>query len=462
MLDKALAADVLAAALSTGGDFAEIYVENNQGSNINMVNGLVEKAQSGIEYGAGVRIFNGFAAVYAYTNDTSRENLLKVAKEAAGAVKKDRIVKAAPLTVLNFDRKHQAKMMFRDVPKGRVTGLMKEASAAAFAYDAAITQTTVTYLDTVKDVLIVNSEGIWAEDRRVRTRLSISSVASSASEKQTGSAGAGASQGFEFYDDKDMKAFGRESARQAVTMLKADPCPGGKMPVIIGNGFGGVIFHEACGHPLEATSVARGASVFCGKMGTKIANEKVTAIDDGTIPGHWGSLNIDDEGHLTQRNVLIEKGILKSYLIDKLGGLMMNAPSTGSSRRQNYQFAPTSRMTNTYIDAGEDSFEDMVSSVELGLHAKKMGGGSVTPGTGEFNFAVTEAYMIRNGKVCEPVRGATLIGKGHEILMNITMVGKNLDHEQGMCGSRSGTVPTNCGQPDLLVSEILVGGRGKS
>lgn len=232
------------------------------------------------------------------------------------------------------------------------------------------------------------------------------------------------------------------------------------MPVIIGDGFGGVIFHEACGHSLEATGVARNASVFCGKLGQKIANDKVTAIDDGTMPGEWGSLNIDDEGAKTNRNVLIENGVLKSYLVDRLNGLRMGMPSTGSGRRESYRFAPTSRMTNTYIAPGNDEFNDMVSSVEYGLYAKKMGGGSVTPGTGEFNFAVTEAYMIRNGKIAEPVRGATLIGKGHEVLLNIMKVGKNLRQEQGMCGSVSGSVPTNVGEPPILVSEILVGGRG--
>jgi TldD protein len=210
---------------------------------------------------------------------------------------------------------------------------------------------------------------------------------------------------------------------------------------------------------LEATSVAKNASVFCGKLGEKIAGDKVTAIDDGTMPGEWGSQNIDDEGAFTRKNVLIENGILKAYLVDKLNGLRMGMPSTGSGRRESYRFAPTSRMTNTFIANGNDSFDSMVNSIDLGIYCKGMGGGSVSPGTGEFNFAVTEAYMIRGGKLAEPVRGATLIGKGHEILTGITMVSGDMSQDNGMCGSISGSVPTNCGQPHILVDEILVGGR---
>jgi TldD protein len=242
-------------------------------------------------------------------------------------------------------------------------------------------------------------------------------------------------------------------------MAGAGYCPAGVMPVVIGNGFGGVIFHEACGHSLEASSVAYGQSQFAGKLGQKIANEKVTAIDDGTIPGAWGSINIDDEGTPAQRNVLIEKGVLKSYMIDKFNGRRMGMASTGNSRRQSYAYTPTSRMTNTYIAEGEDKNEDILASVEYGLYAKEMGGGSVNPVTGEFNFSVNEGYIIRNGVVCEPVRGASLVGKGSDVIMNIDMVGQNLDMGQGMCGSSSGSVPTNVGQPMIRVSSITVGGR---
>jgi TldD protein len=223
--------------------------------------------------------------------------------------------------------------------------------------------------------------------------------------------------------------------------------------------FGGVIFHEACGHALEATAVAKGNSVFAGKLGQKIASGKVTAIDDGTVPNLWGSLNIDDEGIPTRRKVLIENGILKGYMIDKLNGRRMNLEPTGSSRRQSYKYAPTSRMTNTFIAPGEDSNEAIIASIDNGLYAKKMGGGSVNHVTGEFNFIVAEGYLVKNGIIDKPVRGATLIGKGDEVLMNIDMVGKDMQQGQGMCGSSSGSIPTNVGQPMIRVSEITVGGR---
>ena len=242
-------------------------------------------------------------------------------------------------------------------------------------------------------------------------------------------------------------------------MSEAGYCPAGVMPVAIGNGFGGVIFHEACGHSLEASSVAYGTSQFAGKLGQQIANEKVTAVDDGTIPNAWGSINFDDEGTPSHRNVLIENGILKSYMIDKFGGRRMGMAPTGNARRQSYAYVTTSRMTNTFICSGEDKNEDIIASVEYGLYAKDMGGGSVNPATGGFNFSVKEGYLIRNGKVCEPVRGASLVGTGSEILMKIDMVGQNLARAQGMCGSSSGSIPTDVGQPMIRVSSITVGGR---
>ena len=231
-----------------------------------------------------------------------------------------------------------------------------------------------------------------------------------------------------------------------------------KMPVIIDNGFGGVIFHEACGHALEASSVSKNQSVFCNKLGQKVASDKVTAIDDGTIPNAWGSQNVDDEGNPQQKRVLIENGILKSYMIDRLNGRRMGLESTSSSRRQSYKFETTSRMTNTYIAAGNDDFDEMFEGIKRGLYAKKMGGGSVNPQTGEFNFAVLEGYLIEDGKISYPVKGASLIGNGADILFNIDRVGKNLERGQGMCGASSGSIPTDVGQPAIRVSQITVGG----
>jgi TldD protein len=461
MLDKTVVHDALEAALSTGGDFAELFVENNAKNSIVMVNGVVEKAQAGIDYGAGVRIFNGHNAIYAYTNDTSRESLVKTALGAAGALGGTAKARAETLKRVPVEQMHGYKILPGQLRKNSITAMMREAHRGASGYSPLVTQTWASYADSVQDVLIANSEGLWAEDRRVRTRFGFNAVASNESEKQEAFFGPGRLSGLEFYDSIDFPLLGRETACIAVTMLKAAFCPSGKMPVVIDNGFGGVILHEACVHGLEATSVAKNASVFCGKLGLKIASDIVTAVDDGTMPNEWGSVNIDDEGSKTRRNVLIENGTLKGYLVDRLNGIRMGMAPTGSSRRESYRFAPTSRMTNTFFAPGKDAQEDIIASTEYGLYAKKMGGGSVNPATAEFNFAVTEGYLIRNGKIAEPVRGATLIGKGSEVLMNIDRISDNFAMEQGMCGSESGSVPTNVGQPMIRVKELVVGGRSE-
>ena len=458
MIDFTLAQNIISKALSTGGDFAEIFVENRINNLINAINGKPERAVGGIDYGLGLRIFNGYNAVYAYTNDLSEGNLMKIAANAADTIDKNtKIDINLDFTVQKAPSIHPFE--FDEVNKKDVADVLRRVSDYSFGYSDLITQTTGTYFDEKQEVAIINSEGLWAEDTRKRTRLTLSAVASSADEKQTGFYGPGAHKGYELISSLDLKFLGEDCARIAATMLDADYAPGGRMPVIIDKGFGGVIFHEACGHSLEATSVAKGSSEFCDKLNQPIASPLVTALDDGTIPNFWGSLNIDDEGAKAQKNLLIENGILKSYLIDKLNGLKMGMASTGSGRRQSYRFAPTSRMTNTYIQAGQHSEQEIISSTEYGLYAVKMGGGSVMPATGEFNFAVLEGYLIRNGKIEKPVRGATLVGKGSEVLLNIDMVADKETQEQGMCGSISGSIPTNVGQPMIRVKELTVGGR---
>ena len=461
MLDKQLVYDVLTAAMSTGGDMTEIFMENTARDTINMLNGQVEKANWGIDSGLGLRIIFGTSAVYAYTNNTTRDSLIKLAKDAAQAVKAS-IKSGSNITeVINNATIQKFADTVAILPNNKkaIVDVLRSASEASYAFNPLVTQTSGTYLHVAQDVLIANTKGIWAEDSRVRTRLLIQAVASEGNEKQTGYLTPGAKGGFEFIETLNVPEIGKDVAKTAVTMLKADLCPSGKMPVIIDNAFGGVLFHEACAHSLEATSVAKGASTYTGKLGEAIAEPCVTAIDDGTLPGQWGTLNIDDEGAPTRRTTLIENGVLKSYLVDYLNGLKMNTPSTGSGRRESYRFAPTSRMTNTYILPGQDKPEDIIAATENGLYAKQMGGGSVDPASSDFNFAVLEGYMIRNGKIAEPVRGATLIGKGNDVLRNIDRVADNFDYAQGMCGSISGSLPTNVGQPTIRVKELTVGGR---
>lgn len=459
MLKKDILSSVLARCLITGGDFAEIFEEDTIDTSIGILNGKVENSISGRTHGIGIRIFKGFKSVYAYTNNTSLSSLLDTAEKAAlalGELKEDIGIVLNEREVFNNN-----KIIYvpSSISIDKKIEVMKTGYKAAKEYHDEISQVSVGYLDKEQNILIANTEGLLTEDRRIRTRLSISSVASANGENQTGFEGPGAHKGFELFNDIDVEYYGREASRVAHTMLHARTCPAGKMPVAIDNGFGGVIFHEACGHSLEATAVAKGNSVFTNMLGKQIASTKVTAIDDGTIPNAWGSLNIDDEGNKTRKNVLIENGILKGYLIDKLNGRRMGMEATGSSRRQNYKYAPTSRMTNTYIAAGNDDEKEIIKSISEGLYAKKMGGGSVNPVTGEFNFAVSEGYIVRNGEIQEPVRGASLIGKGSEVLMNIDMVGSNICQAQGMCGSSSGSIPVNVGQPMIRLKEITVGGR---
>ena len=460
MISREVASEVLAKCLITGGDFAEIFEEDCISNSISILDNKVENALGGRTYGVGIRIFKGFKSVYAYTNDNSLSGLLDTAYKAAVALGDLKENKTVVLNnTIKFEDIHKIQLYPNAVDYNKKINIMKIAYKNAKEFSTDISQVGVSYSDKDQKILIANTEGIFAEDRRVRTRLGVNAVASKGSENQTGFEGPGRYQGFEMFNDIDPAYYGREAARTAYTMLHAKNCPAGKMMVAIDNGFGGVIFHEACGHSLEATSVAKGNSVFADKLGEQIASTKVTAIDDGTIPNAWGSINIDDEGNPSRKNVLIENGILKSYMIDKLNARRMGMSPTGNSRRQSYKFAPTSRMTNTYIAAGNDNPDDIIKSISEGLYAKKLGGGSVNPVTGEFNFAVAEGYLVKNGEIQEPVRGASLIGKGSEVLMNIDMVGTNMEQAQGMCGSSSGSIPVNVGQPMIRVKEITVGGR---
>ena len=462
MLDKLLACDALDAALQTGGDFAEIFMEDTLSHSVQLKSGRVDTINTGRLYGAGVRVFTGLNAIYAYTNDLSREGLIRCAREAASAVRAgaNAPVRAMPLVTRAHGDAHPIKLLPSTVETRRKADALRAADAAARAYSAEIAQALCRYQDTEQNVVICNSLGLFTTDRRVYTRLVVSAVAGNGTENQTGFESSGAMMGHELFETRaDPAALGRGAAETAVRMLHAPVCPAGVMPVVIDRGFGGVIFHEACGHSLEATSVAFGQSVFCDKLGQKIAADCVTAVDDGTLPNEWGSLNIDDEGNPTTRLVLIENGVLKNYMIDTLNGKRMGMPPTGSARRQSYAFAPTSRMRCTYIAPGTDDEKEMLSTMGDGLYAKKLGGGSVNPPTGEFNFAVNEGYLVKDGKIASPVRGASLIGKGADILMQIDRVGPDMTMMQGVCGSDSGGVPVNIGQPMIRVKRITVGGR---
>ncbi len=459
MLPKRLLEEVLQKALSTGADFAEIYVERTKENSIFMIDSKVDSIKDRLISGVGIRILKGTRCVTGSTSSMEREALLACAGRVADALDGVPERMSVHLTERIFGDIHPIKIVPDSASMQFKTDLLKEGYFAAKNYHQDISQVTGTLLDVDHNILIANSDGLMARDRQIRTRMMIEAIASKNGENQTGGCRPGRRMGLEMFEQISPKDIGTEAARQAITILNADYIKAGNMPVAIENGFGGVIFHEACGHSLEASCVSIGQSQFAGKLGQQIANEKVTAIDDGTIPNAWGSFNFDDEGTPAQRKVLIENGILKNYMIDKLNGRRMGMEGNGSCRRQGYQWAPTSRMSNTYIDNGPDKNEDIIKSIEYGLYAKDMGGGSVNPTTGAFNFSVREGYIIRNGEICEAVRGASLIGKGSDVIMDIDMVGQNLTTGQGMCGASSGSVPADVGQPLIRVSSITVGGR---
>lgn len=458
MLTKDQCEKILSYCMASEADFAELFEEHTTSESISMLNGEIEETNRVVRAGIGIRLYKDVQSVYGYTNEMEMEKIFALAddlKAVFGLCEEERSVS---LKEQKMENRHPVLVDPIDAPLSEKVKLLERAYKTGKEESEKIVKITGSMRNSRQNVQISNSDGRFVQDVRVKTRMAITAYAKEKENMQTGSDGPGASQGLEFYEHTTPESIAKEACRTALVLLEAKDCPSGKMPVIIDNGFGGVIFHEACGHSLEATSVAKNQSVFSGKIGEKIASSCVTAIDDGTIPNAWGSENIDDEGNPQQKRVLIKDGILENYMIDQLNGRRMNRKSTGSSRRESYKYEPTSRMSNTYIAAGTDRFEDLFKDIKKGLYARKMGGGSVNPQTGEFNFAVNEGYMIEEGKITYPVKGASLIGNGKDILMNIDMVSDNVERAQGMCGSCSGSIPVDVGQPAIRVSSITVGG----
>lgn len=460
MLSKKQAIEVLNAALKTGGDYAEIFIQETHSSSYSIENGKVEAVTDTVGLGAGIRILKELQSVYGYTNDVSKNGLLALANSLSASYSGKQTLFIDNLKVKKVKNIHPHLRPHAEVdPKEIIAYLKKGEEAMRISPKIVRTKSGLSHYNQYNT--LINSKGFIFKDEKERGRAVLMCVAIDGEKIETGHNAPGASAGFEFFEKNvDIVKLGKETATSALTMLEAKECPSGKMPVVIGNGFGGVIFHEACGHGLEASAVSKNLSVFAGKLGTQVASKLVTAYDDGTIVNAWGSNNIDDEGNKTQKTVLIENGILKSYLIDDFNGRRMGMKGNGACRRESYKFEPTSRMSNTFIANGTSTPEEIIKATKLGLYAKSLNGGSVNPATGEFNFGCSEAYIIRDGKICEPVRGASLIGSGAEILKHIDMVGNDLERAQGMCGASSGSIPTDVGQPTIRVDEILVGGNG--
>lgn len=460
-MNPSVAVKIFEAGRKAGADFVEIYEEETRSSVLGLKSSQIDSATAGTDYGIGIRLLYGTEVLYGFTSDDSEEALIKLVETLAfgriAGMEQKPIELNPSKRVVDYN-----PAAFKDP---RVLGqavkqdFLFRADKAARAVSDKVAQVAVSVADDCTHVHLLNSEGVNLEMDRSHLRLSVSVTATDGTERLTSAERPGAIGGYELMENYSPEQMAVAAGERAVRMLSAGYINGGQMPVVMGNGFGGVIFHEACGHPLETESIRRNASPFCGKLGETIGQPCLTAIDDGTLDGVWGSLKVDDEGTPTERTVLIENGVLKTYMSDRVGAAEVGVKRSGSGRRESYKYAPVSRMRNTFIAPGKDTLDSMIASVDYGLYAARMAGGSVNPATGEFNFAVDEGYVIRNGKICEAVRGAALIGKGHEIMPRISMVGSDLDLAAGVCGASSGHVPVTVGQPSIKVDQILVGGR---
>ena len=464
MISKNLAKEILNTCLETGGDFAEIFYEEHYYSTISLEGGTVDACGDNLITGVGIRILKDLRSVYGHTNDLSKKNLLDLAKNLSKSFSGSRIKSVDSLKTKKFKLKNEPIESYKNLDKKEVISNLKKCSKIISDYDPRVVRVTTGFLCDWQDITIFNSDGKVFKDHREHGRLVLSSIASENGKIETRFDGPGTQKGWSYFTKElNLANLAKENAKKLILMLGAKECPSGTFPVIIGNGWGGVIFHEACGHQLEATSVAKKLSVFSNAFNTQIANPIVSAYDDGTIANEWGSNNIDDEGGECKKNLLIDHGILKGYLVDPFNARRMEGfKPNGCSRRQSYKYEPTSRMSNTYIACGESTPEEIIKNTKLAIYAVSFNGGSVDPSTGEFNFGCSEAYLVRDGKIVMPLRGATLIGKATEILKHIDMVGNDVALGQGMCGSLSGSIPVNVGQPTIRVDEILVGGRGGS
>ncbi len=462
MLEISLVQKVLKTSLRNGGDFAEIFVEMRQGYSLRLEEEKVEENITGKEIGAGIRVIKGESMAYAFTNDLDEKSLLGAAEVASAAVRGKTGTVAIDLSHPPGWRKaekiHLVKIDPVSTDRERKLKIARKADEAARRTGNEVVQVIVQLGDSIQRVLIANSRGEAWEDERVRVRIYVQAVAARDKVIQTGYEAPGILGGYELFEVHPPEELGRKAALQALTMLDARPAPTGPFTVIIANGTGGVLFHEACGHGLEADAIYKNASVFAGKVGQKVASEVVSAYDDPTIPQLWGSYHLDDEGTPAQKTPLIEEGVLCGYLNDIRRSINDKEKPTGNGRRQSYRHLPIPRMSNTHIAPGDTSFEEILSNTHRGIYAKKLGGGEVNPVTGDFIFAITEGYLVKNGRIEDPVRGATLIGNGPRVLENIDMVGSDLDFDSGMCGKDGQSVPVSTGQPTLRVREMVVGG----
>ncbi len=460
MLDEAVIQRTLGAALRTGGEWAEIFVEDKRSSSAVLDDGKVEELTSGRDRGAGIRVVVGDSTGFAHTADLTEDGLRTAAEAAAAAARGG----SGGTTVVDLSRQtaprpNEVGIAPEDVAKATKVELLTRADRVAREQGSAITQVMARYGDSRRKILIANSDGLLTGDDQVKTLFSVSCVAFGDTGMQTGRESVGHTVGFELFDQYDVDDLARRAAERALTKLNAKPAPSGTLPVVIGKGGGGVLFHEACGHGLEADLVGKSASAFKGKVGEQVASPLITLVDDGTIAGEWGCFAVDDEGRPAQRNTLIEDGVLTDYMWDFLRARKEGRQSSGNGRRQSYQHLPMVRMTNTVITNGDTDPDDIVAGTDKGVYVAQLGGGQVNTATGDFVFGMTEAYLIEDGEITDPIREGNLIGNGPEVLTRIDVLGNDFAMgSPGMCGKDGQGVPVGDGVPTLRVTALTVGG----
>jgi TldD protein len=450
---------VLGVALRKGGDFAEVFVEDRRSSGISLDDRKVEELSSGHDRGAGIRVVVGETTGFAHTADLS-EHGLRQAAEAAAAVARDGGggTRTVALTERRSPAPHGITSVPSDVSKAAKVELLFRADDVARSKSASVVQVSAGYGDSRRRTQIANSDGLLTGDERVRTRFSVVCVAAGDAGMQRGYETLALTLGFEMFERRSVEDVAEEAARRAISKLHARPAPSGVVPVVLQRGSGGILFHEACGHGLEADHIVKDTSVYTGRVGELVASPLVTLVDDGTVGPEWGCMSVDDEGRPAQRNVLIRDGILTDYMWDYLRGRKHGRASSGNGRRESFRHLPMVRMTNTFLLPGADDPDEIVAQTPNGIYVAHLGGGQVNTATGDFTFGMTEAYLIEDGQITEPIRDANLIGNGPDVLSKIDAIGSDFDMSPGTCGKDGQSVPVGCGQPTLRITGVTIGG----
>ena len=452
----------LRTALSRGGDHAELFWERHETLVLTLDDGKIEDAITGVDQGAGVRVTSGGRTVYANGHVTDGDDVLLLAGRAAASVSEGpELHESAPLAPDELARPHAVAIDPRGVPVERKVALLRTADRVARAFDDRVVQVTVSYAESVQNVTVANSEGLMRGDTRVRLNLAVNVVARQGDVLESGFEAVRGTRGFEMLGEDVVTEAATAAARRAVLNAGAEPAPAGTYMVVLSSEAGGTLIHESVGHGLEADLNLKGLSVYSGRIGQKVASHLITVVDDGRDPGQRGTAAMDDEGTPTQRTVLIEKGVLKTYLSDRKHAATLGIARSGNARRESFRHLPICRMTNTMIDRGESDPDDIIRSVKDGIFVKKMGGGQVDVVSGNFAFEISECYRIRDGRVAEPLRGATLVGQGPKLMSEIDMVGWDLGYSTGTCGKDGQGAPVADAQPTLRIPSVVVGGKLK-